>query len=467
MELDPLFLSRLQFAFVVSFHAIFPVFTIGLASYIAVLEGFAYKSDNPVWSILSRFWTRVFAVVFGMGVVSGIVMAFQFGTNWSNFSYTSANFLGPILSYEVVTAFFLEAAFLGVLLFGRGKVPPGVFLLSAILVATGTFISSFWILSANSWMQTPAGVEMRGDLLYVTSWMDAIFNASLPYRFAHMALASFLTAGFVVAGVSAWYLLLGREVRANRAALSMTLWLLLLIAPLQAWVGDLHGLNTLEHQPAKVSAMEGNWETRSNVPLLLFAWPDQETQSNRFEIGIPGAASWILTHDVNGIVPGLDQIAREDQPPVWPVFWSFRVMVGLGLLMIATAVAGLILRRNGAVYNTRWYLHSLRLMSITPFVAVLAGWFTTEIGRGPWLIYGIMRFEEGLTPSLQGWMALTTLIGYVLVYAIIFIAGLYYLMRLLRDGMESQPATEQEDAPSHRAKRPLSAVDVPFEEGAR
>ncbi len=467
MELDPLFLSRLQFAFVVSFHAIFPVFTIGLASYIAVLEGFAFKTNHPTWTILSRFWTRVFAVVFGMGVVSGIVMAFQFGTNWSNFSYTSANFLGPILSYEVVTAFFLEAAFLGVLLFGRGKVPPGIFLLSAILVAVGTFISSFWILSANSWMQTPAGVEMRGELLYVTSWSEAIFNASLPYRFVHMALASFLTGGFVVAGVSAWYLLLGREVKANRAALSMTLWLLLFIAPMQAWVGDLHGLNTLEHQPAKVSAMEGNWETKSNVPLLLFAWPDQEAQTNHFVLGIPGMASWILTHDVNGVVPGLDQVAREDQPPVWLVFWSFRIMVGLGLLMIAAAIAGLILRRNGAVYTKRWYLRSLTFMSLTPFVAVLAGWFTTEIGRGPWLIYGIMRFEEGLTPSLQGWMALTTLIGYVVVYAMIFTGGLYYLMRILRDGMEHPPASEQEEAPEHRAKRPLSAVDVPFEEGAR
>lgn len=467
MELDPLFLSRLQFAFVVSFHAIFPVFTIGLASYIAVLEGIAFKSNNPVWSTLSSFWTRVFAVVFGMGVVSGIVMAFQFGTNWSNFSYTSANFLGPILAYEVVTAFFLEAAFLGVLLFGRDKVPPGIFLLSAILVAVGTFISSFWILSANSWMQTPAGVELRGELLYVTSWTEAIFNASLPYRFAHMALASFLTGGFVVAGVSAWYLLLGREVKANRAALSMTLWLLLLIAPMQAWIGDLHGLNTLEHQPAKVAAMEGNWETRSNVPLLLFAWPDQKAQRNHFELGIPGGASWILTHDVDGVVPGLDQTPREDQPPVWAVFWSFRVMVAVGLLMIAAAVTGLIMRRNGAVYSSRWYLRSLTFMSLTPFVAVLAGWFTTEIGRGPWLIYGIMRFEEGVTPSLQGWMALTTLIGYVLVYAVIFTAGLYYLMRILRDGMEKRPASEQEDVPAHRPKRPLSAVDVPFEEGAQ
>ncbi|EAT11377.1 cytochrome ubiquinol oxidase subunit I [Bermanella marisrubri] len=466
MELDPLVLSRLQFAFVVSFHAIFPVFTIGLASYIAVLEGIAFKTQNPVWTRLSQFWIKVFAVVFGMGVVSGIVMAFQFGTNWSNFAYASANFLGPILSYEVVTAFFLEAAFLGVLLFGRDKVPPGIYLMSAILVAVGTFISSFWILAANSWMHTPAGVEFRGELLYVTSWFDAIFNESLPYRFAHMALASFLTGGFVVAGVSAWYLMNNREVEANRKALSMTLWLLLFLTPLQAWIGDLHGLNTLEHQPTKVAAMEGNWETQGNVPLLLFAWPDKETQSNHFEIGIPNGASWILKHSADGVIPGLKEVEPDMQPPVWGVFWSFRVMVGIGLLMIAVAFAGFVLRLRGQLWNKHWYLKTLQFMSITPFIAVLAGWFTTEMGRAPWLIYGEMTLEQGLTPSLTGWMALTTLIGYIIVYALVFTGGLYYVMRILRDGLEYKPH-EADDDPSHRAKRPMSAVDVPFEEGAQ
>lgn len=465
MELDPLLLSRLQFAFVVSFHAIFPVFTIGLASYIAVLEALAYKTGDPVWSRLSQFWIRVFAVVFGMGVVSGIVMAFQFGTNWSNFAYTSANFLGPILSYEVVTAFFLEAAFLGVLLFGRNKVPPGVFLMSAILVAVGTFISSFWILSANSWMHTPAGVEMRGELLYVVSWAEAIFNPSLPYRFAHMALASFLTGAFVVAGVSAWYLIHQREVEANRKALSMSLWLLLIIAPLQAWVGDLHGLNTLEHQPVKVAAMEGNWETQSHVPLLLFAWPDQANQTNHFEVGIPNLASLILTHSADGVVPGIKDVPPEEQPPVWWVFWAFRIMVGIGVLMIAAAITGLVLRARGRLFESRAYLRWLQWMSLTPFIAVLAGWFTTEIGRAPWLIYGIMTFEQGLTPSLQGWMALTTLIGYITVYALVFTGGLYYVMRILRDGLEYHRDTPDDDL-AHHAKRPLSAVDVPLEKGA-
>jgi len=461
MELDPLILSRIQFAFVVSFHAIFPVFTIGLASYIAVLEGLAFKTRNPVWITLSAFWTKVFAVVFGMGVVSGIVMSFQFGTNWSNFSQASANFLGPILSYEVITAFFLEAAFLGVLLFGRDKVPPGVHLFAAIMVAAGTFISSFWILSANSWMQTPAGTELRDGIFHVTSWSEAIFNPSFPYRFLHMAMASFLTGGFVVAGVSAWYLLKGREVEANRKALSMCLWLLLFIAPAQLVIGDFHGLNTMEHQPAKVAAMEGNWETSSNVPLLLFAIPDQENQTNHWELGIPSMASMILTHEWDGVVPGLNEVAVEDQPPVGIVFWSFRIMVGMGILMILFALTGLFLRPKDKLYETRWYLQGLRFMSISPFIAVLTGWFVTEVGRAPWLVYGIMRHSESVTPSLTGGMALFTLIGYVVVYALVFASGVYYLMRVLYVGLENDDQDETDSA--ERPARPMSAAHVPFE----
>ena len=461
MELDPLLLSRIQFAFVVSFHAIFPVFTIGLASYIAVLEGLAFKTGNPVWVRLSGFWTKVFAVVFGMGVVSGIVMSFQFGTNWSNFAQATANFLGPVLSYEVITAFFLEAAFLGVLLFGRNKVPPGVHLFAAIMVATGTFISSFWILSANSWMQTPAGFELRDGVFHITSWSEAIFNPSFWYRFSHMGMASFLTGGFVVAGVSAWYLLRGREVEANRKALSMCLWLLLFIAPAQLVIGDFHGLNTMEHQPEKVAAMEGNWETSSNVPLLLFAIPDQENQMNHWEIGIPSMASMILTHEWDGIVPGLDQVAVEDQPPVAIVFWSFRVMVGLGVLMILFALAGLFLRPKGRYYKNRWFLQGMRFMSIAPFFAVLTGWFVTEVGRAPWLVHGIMRQAESVTPSLTGGMALFTLIGYVVVYALVFTAGVYYLMRILFVGLEDNAGDEEDSA--ERPARPISAAHVPFE----
>nr|WP_297457381.1 cytochrome ubiquinol oxidase subunit I [uncultured Halomonas sp.] len=461
MELDPILLSRIQFAFVVSFHAIFPVFTIGLASYLALLYGLFVKTGNPAWERLAEFWTRVFAVVFGMGVVSGIVMSFQFGTNWSNFSQATANFLGPMLSYEVLTAFFLEAGFLGVLLFGRNRVSPGVHLFAAIMVAIGTFISAFWILATNSWMHTPDGVELRNGVFHVTSWLDAIFNPSFPYRFTHMALASFLAGGFVVAGVSAWYLLRGHDVEANRKALSMTLWLLLIAAPTQAVVGDFHGVNTLEYQPAKIAAIEAIWETESSVPLLLFAIPDQEDQTNHAEIGIPMLGSLILTHDPNGKLMGLEEIPRDEQPPVVFTFYGFRIMVGLGILMIAFALAGLILRRGGRIYTNRVFLQGLRLMSVAPFIAVLAGWITTETGRAPWLVYGMMTHAEGVTPSLSGAMALFTLIGYVAVYAVVFYSGVYYLTRVIRKGMldDSDEAHEVE-----RPSRPMSAAHVPFDD---
>lgn len=461
MELDPLLLSRIQFAFVVSFHAIFPVFSIGLAAFIATLEALLYRTGNPLWEQLSRFWTKIFAVVFAMGVVSGLVMAFQFGTNWSHFAYASANFLGPMLSYEVVTAFFLEATFLGVLLFGRDKVPRGAHLMSAIMVSVGTFISAFWILSANSWMHTPAGVELRDGLIHLTSWREAIFNPSFPFRFAHMALAAFLTSSFMIVGVSAWFLLRNRAVEANRRALSATLWFLLLIAPLQLLVGDLHGLNTLEHQPVKVAAMEGNWQRSEGVPLLLFALPDQENERNRFELGVPKLASFILTHDWDGEVPGLTDVPAEERPPVAIVFWSFRIMVGIGMLMIAMALAGLLLRPGGRYWRQPLFLRGLTLMIPLPFIAVTAGWFTTEVGRAPWLIYGLMTQAEGLTPSLTGGMALATLLGYISVYAVVFVAGAFYIGRVVSAGLEAH------DRPRHPERqtpmRPLSAVETPFD----
>jgi len=455
MELDPLLLSRLQFAFVVSFHAIFPVFTIGLASYIALLEGLYFKTGNTAWSQLSRFWTKVFAVAFGMGVVSGIVMSFQFGTNWSNFSQMSANFLGPILSYEVVTAFFLEAAFLGVLLFGRDKVPRGTHLFAAIMVALGTFISSFWILVANSWMHTPAGVEFQDGMLHVTSWAEAIFNPSFPYRFTHMAVASFLTGSFVVAGISAWYLFKGHMVEANKKALSMCLWMILFLAPAQAVIGDFHGLNTLEYQPTKVAAMEGNWERQAGAPLLLFALPDQQAQENRFEVGIPKLASFILTHDFEGVIPGINEVVPEEQPPVAIVFWSFRIMVALGFAMIGVGLWALVLRLRGKLFTPGIFHRFLPLMIAAPFIAVVAGWVTTESGRAPWLVYGMVNFSEGLTPSLTGGMALASLIGYMAVYAVVYTSGAYYLWQIVKGGMiDAEPG---ENEPGAHPKRPLSA----------
>ncbi|WP_018864206.1 cytochrome ubiquinol oxidase subunit I [Thioalkalivibrio sp. ARh3] len=462
MELDPILLSRIQFAFVVSFHAIFPVFTIGLASFIAFLEFRAWQTGEALYTQISKFWIKIFAVVFGMGVVSGLVMSFQFGTNWSAFSYATANFLGPVLSYEVLTAFFLEAAFLGVLLFGRDRVPQGVHLFSALMVALGTFISSFWILVANSWMQTPVGFELQDGVFHVSSWIEAIFNPSFWPRFFHMGLASLLTAGFVVAGVSAWYLLRERDVLVNRKALGTTMWVLLLAAPAQLVVGDIHGLNSFEHQPTKVAAMEGVWETERGAPLLLFAIPDAANETNHFEIGIPKMASLILTHEMDGEVPGLLEVPAEERPPVGIVFWSFRIMIAIGLVMIVFALAGAWLRLRRRMYGSRRFLKGLTWMIPAPFVAVLAGWFVTETGRAPWLVYGVMTHAEGVTPALTGGMALFTLIGYVLVYAAVFTAGVYYLIRIVQKGPET---AEVRHAPAH-AKRPLSAADTSIDDAA-
>ena len=434
--LDPILLSRIQFAFVVSFHAIFPVFSIGIASFVALLEALYYKTSDDTYARLSAFWTKIFAIAFGMGVVSGIVMSFQFGTNWSQFAYATANFLGPVLSYEVVTAFFLEAAFLGVLLLGRDKVPPGVHLFAACMVALGTFISSFWILAANSWMHTPAGVELINGMFHVTDWAAAIFNPSFPYRFAHMGLASFLTGAFVVAGVSAWMLIRGRDTLAHRKALSMCLWLILFLAPAQVVMGDFHGLNTLEYQPTKVAAMEGNWETQSNVPLLLFAIPDQQNQTNHFELGIPSLASIILKHDPNGVVPGLDATPRNDQPNVFAVFWSFRVMVGIGILMVLAGIIGLIYRIRNKLNEPGPFHWFLVAMVPTPFIAVIAGWFVTEIGRSPWLVYDMMRYSDAITPSLTPGLALASLIGFGLVYLVVYTSGLTYILKTIKKGTE-------------------------------
>ncbi len=437
--MDPIILSQIQFAFVVSFHAVFPVFSIGVASYIFVLEFLHWKTGEPDWAKLSEFWIKIFAIAFGMGVVSGIVMSFQFGTNWSNFSYATANFLGPILSYEVITAFFLEAAFLGVLLFGRDRVPPGVHLFSAGMVAFGTLLSSFWILSANSWMHTPAGVEWIAGSVHVISWMEAIFNPSFPYRFAHMGLASFLTGAFVVAGVSSWFILKGHLVKQNTRALSMCLWMILFLAPAQAVMGDFHGLNTMKHQPVKLAAMEGNWHTDTNVPLLLFALPSNEAEQNRFEFGVPGLASLILTHSLDGKVPGITQAPAEERPPVAIVFWSFRIMVAIGVAMILVGLWGVYARLKLNLGKPGLMHRVLLWMIPAPFVAVLAGWFTTEVGRSPWLVQGIMNHADAVTPSLTTGMALTSLIGYVAVYAVVYASGIYYLTRVVQQQVTKNP----------------------------
>ena len=434
MDLDPLLLSRVQFAFVIAFHILFPAFTIGLASFIALLEVRWLIGRDDLYLRISKFWTRIFAISFGMGVVSGIVMSYQFGTNWAEFSARAGNIIGPLLSYEVQTAFFLEATFLGILLFGRGKVPEWIVALSAVMVAVGTLVSAFWILSANSWMHTPAGYEMRDGVVHVTSWWDAVFNPSFPYRLSHMVVACFVTTGFAVAGATAWQLLRGVHAAEARHTLSMTLWLLTLLVPLQVLIGDLHGLNTLEHQPAKVAAMEGHWETRQGAPLVLFAIPDMAAETNHYELSVPKLASLILTHDLDGTVQGLKDWPAADRPYVPIVFWSFRLMVGCGVVMLGVVLWGLYLRYRRRLYDSAPFLRACLVCTPIGFVAVLAGWFTTEVGRQPWLIQGVMRTAEGLSPGVPASSIVLSLALYAVTYAIIFGAGTVFIVAIVRRG---------------------------------
>jgi cytochrome bd ubiquinol oxidase subunit I len=468
MDLDPLILSRIQFAFTISFHILFPAFTIGLACWICVLEGLWLGTGRALYRSLSEFWTKIFAISFGMGVVSGIVMTYQFGTNWSRFSDATGFVLGPLIQYEVVTAFFLEAAFLGILLFGRDRVPRGIHFLASFLVALGTVISAFWILSANSWMQTPDGFVLREDgHFYVEDWWRVVFNPSFPYRLTHMLTAAFLTTSFVIAGISALYLLRYRHVEHARTGLAMSLGLITVLAPLQIVLGDLHGLNTLEHQPTKVAAMEGHWEGGAGQPLILFAWPDMEEERNHWEIGIPQLSSLILTHELTGVVPGLKDVGPEQRPYVPIVFWTFRIMVGLGFLMLLVAVIHIVLRLRGRLYEATWFHRMLVVLTPVGFVAILAGWFTTEVGRQPWIVYGRLPTAEGLTPSLTGGAALASLITFLVVYALIFTAGTYYIVRLLQLGPKPPshylaPLAERE---AGHPKRPMSKPDEALETG--
>ena len=433
-NLDPLILSRIQFAFTVSFHILFPAFTIGLASWLAVLEWRWLKTGNAVYAETYRMWVKIFAVTFGMGVVSGVVLSFQFGTNWSVFSDRAGNVLGPLLGYEVLTAFFLEASFLGVMLFGWNRVGPRLHFASTLIVATGTLISAFWILSANSWMQTPVGFRSGSNgLLYPTNWIEVIFNPSFPYRFAHMVTAAYLTTAFSVAGVGGYYLWRNRNRKHARLMIGMAMIMAIFVGPMQLIIGDQHGLNTLEHQPAKVAAMEGLWETQRGVPLKLFGWPDQEAETTRFSIEIPKLSSLILTHELDGEVMGLKEWPPEDRPPVAVVFWSFRVMVGIGMLMIATGILAAYLYFRKKLFDTRWF--QLWCMALAPsgFIAVLAGWFVTEVGRQPWIIHGVMRTAESVSP-VAGQSTAISLTAFVVIYALVFGAGVYYIMRLIAKG---------------------------------
>ncbi|NEX63943.1 cytochrome ubiquinol oxidase subunit I [Noviherbaspirillum galbum] len=455
--MDALLLSRIQFAWVIAFHILLPAFTVGLACYVATLEVRWWITKDDRVRRLSAFWIKIFAISFGMGVVSGIVMPFQFGTNWSRFSDGASTVIGSLLAYEVITAFFLEAAFLGVLLFGRKLVPQWAHALSAVLVALGTLMSSFWILAVNSWMHTPRGYEVVDGRYFPVSMMDVIFTPSFPYRLTHTVSAFLITTAFVILGVGAHYLRQGKFPDESKIMVRMSLAFLAFMVPFQIAAGDMHGLNTLEHQPAKVAAMEGLWETQRGVPASIFAIPDEAAETNHFEIAIPKLASIYLTHDINGEVKGLKAFPREDRPPVAIVYFAFRIMVGIGLLMLATVGTGLVLWKTGKLFESRWYLKLCMLVSPIGFIAVLAGWTTTEVGRQPWVIYGLMRTRDGVTPSLTTLDVGISLAAYMLSYLVIFGGGFILLRRLVRIGPPTGSEDEAHEAPAH-AKRPLSAV---------
>lgn len=428
-----LLLARAQFAFTVSFHFIFPSFSIGLASYLAVLEGLWLKTGQEKYLDLFNYWIKIFAVAFAMGVVSGIVMSYQFGTNWAVFSDKAGPIIGPLMAYEVLTAFFLEAGFLGVMLFGREKVGPGLHYFATCMVALGTLISATWILSVNSWMQTPTGyaINAAGQFVPKDGWIPIIFNPSFPYRLVHTVIAAYLTTALAVGGVGAWHLLKGRKTPQVRTMFSMAMWMAALVAPIQAFVGDQHGLNTLEHQPVKIMAIEGHFQSHPDgAPLILFGLPDQDAQTVRYAVAVPKLSSLILKHRLDAPLSGLDTVPRESQPPVAIVFWSFRVMVGLGFAMIGLGLFSLWARWRGTLHDAKWLHRLALLLGPAGFVAVIAGWVTTEVGRQPWVITGLLRTSDASsaigTPGVAG-----SLVAFVIVYFSVFAAGGYYIVRLM------------------------------------
>ena len=430
---EALVLARMQFAFTVSFHFLFPAVTIGLASYLAVLEGLWLKTGREDYMDLFRYWIKIFALVFAMGVVSGIVMSYQFGTNWAVFSDKAGPIIGPLMAYEVLTAFFLEAGFLGVMLFGMNRVGKRLHFAATLMVAFGTFVSAFWILSVNSWMQTPTGYAMNANGQFVSagSWLAIIFNPSFPYRLAHTLSAAYLTTAFLVGAVGAWHLLKDRANPRARLMFSMAMWMATIVAPVQILLGDMHGLNTLEHQPTKVMAMEGHYQSHANgAPLILFGIPDSANNRMDYAIEIPKLSSLILKHDMNAPLKGLDTVPKADQPPVGIVFWSFRIMVGLGFLMAGLGLLSLLARVKGRLYDSK-FLHRFALaMGPSGLIAVLAGWVTTEVGRQPWTIYGLMRTADSVSPLAAPAVA-ASLVAFIVVYFAVFGVGVMYILKLM------------------------------------
>lgn len=461
LGLTALELARIQFGFTISFHIIFPAITIGLASYLAVLEGLWLWKAKAVYRDLYRFWSSIFAVNFAMGVVSGLVMAYQFGTNWSYFSAFAGSITGPLLAYEVLTAFFLEAGFLGVMLFGWNKVGPGLHFFATIMVAAGTLISATWILASNSWMQTPQGFEIIGGRVVPVDWLKVIFNPSFPYRLAHMVVAAFLATALFVGASGAWHALKGRATPAVRTMLSMAMWMILLVTPLQIAIGDAHGLNTLQHQPAKIAAIEGHWDNKpgESIPLILFGWPDMAAETTRYAVAIPALGSLVLTHDWNGRIAGLKEFAPQDRPNSTIVFWTFRVMVGLGMLMLLLGVWSLWLRFRQRLFQARSFLRFAVLMGPAGLIAILAGWLTTEIGRQPWVVYGVMRTKDAV--SNHSALALsTTLVVIIVMYFAIFGTGVVYMLKLVAKGPAEHGGDDGAASAMGQTKRPARPLSA-------
>jgi cytochrome bd ubiquinol oxidase subunit I len=455
MEFDPVFLSRLQFAWLIAWHILLPAFTVGLAAFIAVLEGLNFITGRQVYLRVSMFWIKIFSISFGMGVVSGIMMPFQFGTNWSRFSDVTANVLSPLFAYEGLTAFFLEAAFLGVLLFGRKLVPPWAHVIAAVMVSLGTLFSAFWILAANSWMQTPAGYELIDGHFFAKDWLEVIFNPSFLSRLTHTVVAFFITTGFVVLGVGAYLIRRGQAAaEEGRTMLSMALWLLTVLVPLQFFLGDHHGLNTRAHQPAKLAAIEARWDTGRGVPITLFAIPDEKAEENLLAIDVPYLGSLILTHELDGEVKGLKDFPVDQRPPVVIPFFAFRAMVGCGVLMLCMVLVGGWLRWRRQLDSTRLFLQACQLMTPIGFIAVIAGWLVTEVGRQPWTVYGLLRTAESVSPSLTGVDVLISLLAYMTVYLIVYPAGVLLMWRIVRRG----PAAAEEPDETVEAGRPRAPV---------
>ncbi len=434
MTLDATLLSRIQFAFTISFHILFPAFSIGMVSFLVVMEGLWLKTKNPKYLQICKFWTKVFALTFGMGVVSGIVMEFQFGTNWAGFAHEVGDVLGALFTYEVMTAFFIEAGFLGVMLFGWNRVGPKLHYLATCLVCLGTTVSAFWILAANSWMQTPAGFTRIGNRLLVNSWWHVIFNPSVIPRFFHMLIAAYVSAGFAIAAIAAFYLLKKRHVQFAKTCFSFVMGALLLLTTLQIVVGDTVGTEVHRHQPIKTAAMEGVWNTQKGAPFLVFAIPDQQQQKNFWAIKIPHMAAFINTHKWDGKLVGLKSVARQDQPDVPIVFFSFRIMVYIGFLMFGIVLLGLWLRLKKRLYDSRWFLRICVLSAPLGFIALWCGWMTAEVGRQPWVVYNILRTSDAASNIAMH----NVIISFVLIFIVYFIIFGYfyflYLTRLIRKG---------------------------------